>query len=313
MTLLLHQAKNLSNQETGQLSDIEDQNNKIIRICKLFQETSEKNKHALLSKVYKQIQKAILYRQRIFEQLRTEFMTEISLIDVIVNNSFLEPVFVQFLKNKGVDINLLINNHYKIDYKSVSISKDLLNTSMDNIVSYAARTANLIREEEKIIANMPAIITNFQLQQNTILTIRDNMKFLADTIIHEEEKVSMMMNRRTFFKKSVNIGAKVSLVFMGLAGSISLLAAYLEFEASKLPLRKENALAIIIQDPNNWHEDFGMFFVDIYINRIQLAFGFRAKYVIKGYEGYILQLYKSKAHDSRNKQLAILVRARRYL
>ncbi|MFC1774857.1 hypothetical protein ACFLZN_00905 [Nanoarchaeota archaeon] len=100
-----------------------------------------------------------------------------------------------------------------------------------------------------------------------------------------ETLVLQMRGRRSFLKGAVVTGAAVTWKLSKI-GSAGLAGAYVYLirQSNKLPKSnpmKDGELAILISEPKNLLDKFGALFVDAYIARIELAFGFRALLVFK--------------------------------
>lgn len=92
------------------------------------------------------------------------------------------------------------------------------------------------------------------------------------------------ISRRTFLKRAS--AASFGVAYRGVVtAGVSLLTlkgveAYLKRAASGLPQNNKDGLAILISKPRDIDELLGSYFIGIYMARMQLAFGFKSKYVI---------------------------------
>lgn len=143
------------------------------------------------------------------------------------------------------------------------------------LLKYYSKEPERYAVQIAILVKIESAIQNVIYSKEQLISLSGWMTDLIDNIqiLLDQSTAENVSTRRSFLKKVAKSGAFVA------AGGVSLLAIskYIIDTAKDLPVKENDGLAILISTPRNIFERFGSNFVDIYIARIELAFGFKPK------------------------------------
>jgi len=253
-------------------------------ILELLDSYLKKGELGTFKKLKKSLSEIIKLKIAELTKLNENFNSGKDVVKFIKGNSFLEPKLKELFDKEGIKINDIEN---KITGLNIDIPAlegafqkifPILLLNVEDLEKYFEANKEQLFSSEQM-QNIKQYIENEQKLIQSLEDVFNRFIVVAKNAEIKKQEVS----RRDFLKKMVKGAAYGVAYSAGLASigalSLDILIVVLLYNASKLPKKDKNAIAILISEPESSLEKFGKNFVKAYIARVELAFGFRAKKV----------------------------------